>query len=90
MRSGEGWLTPESLREGLMEEYAVEIGDDVHTIVLGWAGMGTGFQWQVKRSIISRREGQVGVIESHAWWYDRLKLARWRWQEEVTSLRVTG
>lgn len=85
MRSSGGWLTPASLRDGLMEEYAIAKDDGVHTVVLGWAGMGATFKWQVKRSIVGTREpaGPVGVIETHSWYYEKLNQARDEWTRQV-------
>lgn len=85
MRSGEGWLTPEALRAGVREQHAVDIDDCRHHVTLEWAGATTPLPWRVTYTVHTT----AGVmVEVHNWWYERLKNARWRWTEEVTSNRA--
>lgn len=84
MRSGEGWLTPEALRAGVREQYAVDVDESRHLVTLEWAGETTPLPWRVTYTVLT----SAGVmVEVHNWWYERLKQARWRWQEQVTQLR---
>jgi hypothetical protein len=88
MRSGEGWLTPEALREGVCEEHALVDPDDLrHHVRLEWAGETTPLPWRVTYTVLA--PGGV-MVEVHNWWYERLKQGRWRWQEQVTQLRTTS
>lgn len=84
MRSSGGWLTPEALRTGVREQHSVDIDDRRHHLTLEWAGDKTPLPWRVTYTVVTP-EGVM--VEVHNWWYERLKTARWRWQEQVTQLR---
>jgi len=85
MRSKSGWLSPAALRDGLIEEWAIDMGEargvtTRHRITLGYAGFGSEpHQWVVTRW---RFEGEAKV-EEHKWWFVKLNEARDVWKRQV-------
>lgn len=84
-RNKSAWLTPEALRSGLTEQYAIERFPFTHEVTLAWLGPEACCQWVVKRVKRDRKRRVIEAVEQH---YDLLREARKAWQEQVAQTRV--
>lgn len=88
VRNTEGLLTPESLRLGLKEEWAMRLSRHTALVTLRWAGLGTSLPWRVTWEIVSRETGER--IETHVVNFEMLNDARARWHREVQQIKDTA
>lgn len=85
MRNASKWLTPESLREGSKEEYAVERWPRTHSVVLSHDAHSPSRPWLVVHTVRTRAGT---VVESSEFRYELLNQARERWRAQVRKTRA--
>lgn len=85
MRNARNWLTPEALRSGQREQFAVERWPHRHVVSLAFVGEGYHLAWGVTRLILTRA-GEL--VEQHEWHFELLNDARNRWRTEVRKARA--
>lgn len=85
MRNASKWLTPESLRAGSKEEYAVERWPRTYSVVLSHDALSPARPWLVVYTVRTRAGA---VVEASEFRYERLNDARLRWRTQVRKTRA--